>query len=199
MKPEEIGKAYDKITHLWQGDSFNYDNGIEAHKRAIKFVKNKNKALDVGCGCTGRIIDLLLDAGFETSGLDVSTKMLNLAKKRHPNVDFISADICEYSFRQQYDFITAWDSIWHIPLALQRQVMAKLVQGLNAGGVLMFSFGGVAEPGCHSNNAMGPTVYYSTLGVAGFLNLFIDLGCEIRHLEFDQYPDLHTYLIVEKV
>lgn len=48
-------------------------------------------------------------------------------------------------------------------------------------------------------NFMGPDVYYSSLGLNGFIKLFIELGCIIRHLEFDQYPEVHTYLVVEKV
>jgi hypothetical protein len=35
----------------------------------------------VGCGCTGRFIDLLLNEGFSPEGLDISTEMLSLAKK----------------------------------------------------------------------------------------------------------------------
>ena len=64
MEPTKIGEAYDQITHLWESDKFNRENGIAEHKRAISFVQYKGKALDVGCGCTGRFIDLLLDQGF---------------------------------------------------------------------------------------------------------------------------------------
>ncbi len=43
MKTVEIGKAYNL---------------------AIAFVNNKGKALDIGCGCTGRFIDLLQSEDF---------------------------------------------------------------------------------------------------------------------------------------
>ena len=201
MKPEQIGKAYDQITHLWESDDFNRNNGIEAHKRALSFVKNQGKALDIGCGCTGRFIDLLMEEGFVAnaiSGIDVSEKKLVLARQRHPQIGFIHADICKYQLIDKYDFVTAWDSIWHIPLTEQRNVLTKIIDSLNSGGVFIFSFGGTAEEGAHTDNFMGPDVYYSSLGTNGFLKLFIELGCAIRHLEFDQYPELHTYLIVEK-
>ena len=198
MNPTDIGKAYNQITHLWESDKFNRNNGIEPHKRALSFVKNKGKALDIGCGCTGRFIDLLLNEGFVPTGLDVSTEMINIASKRHPDIKFINADICEYPLVEKYDFITAWDSIWHIPLAEQHHVLTNIINSLNPGGVFIFSFGGTVEADSHTDNFMGPEVYYSTLGINGFLTLFIELGCVIRHLEFDQYPELHTYLIVEK-
>ncbi|MDD2725654.1 MAG: class I SAM-dependent methyltransferase [Methylovulum sp.] len=198
MKPEDIGQAYNQITHLWESDDFNRSNGIIEHERVIAFVKNRGKALDVGCGCTGRFIDLLLSNGFDPEGVDISEKMIGLAKKRHPEINFYQQDICSWNVPQKYDFITAWDSIWHIPLNQQENVLTKLVSNLNANGVLIFSFGGTDEQGDHKDSFMGPEVYYSTLGINGFLKLFISLGCICRHLEYAQYPELHMYLIVQK-
>lgn len=198
MNPKDIGRAYDNITHLWESQDFNRNNGIEQHKRALAFVENRGKALDVGCGCTGRFIDLLHNEGFTPEGIDISQEMTRLAKNRHPNVTFHHQDICEWAIEEKYDFITAWDSIWHIPIEQQENVLTKLVSCLNAGGVLIFSFGGTDEPGDHTDNFMGPEVYYSTLGTNGFLKLLIGLGCICKHLEFDQHPELHTYLIVQK-
>ncbi|WP_394143164.1 class I SAM-dependent methyltransferase [Vibrio atypicus] len=198
MKPTDIGKAYDQITHLWLNEQFNLNNGMDAHNKALSFVDSRGLALDVGCGCTGRFIDFLSAEGFAVEGIDISESMIALAKEKHPNNVFYYADICEYVFDKKYDFITAWDSIWHIPLAKQRSVIAKIIDGLNEGGVFIFSFGGTPEPGDHEDDFMGPKVYYSSLGTDGFLRLFMELGCVIRHLEFDQYPELHTYLIVQK-
>ncbi|MCO7189106.1 MULTISPECIES: class I SAM-dependent methyltransferase [unclassified Pseudoalteromonas] len=198
MKPQETGKAYNQITHLWEREEFDMTNGIAQHQRAIRFVKHRGNALDIGCGCTGRFIELLVNEGFKPTGLDISEEMLALARRKHPDISFVQGDICTYMLPDKYDFITAWDSIWHIPLSEQEPVLAKIINSLNPGGVFIFSFGGTTQAGCHTNNAMGPEVYYSSLGVTGFLQLFIDMGCIIRHLEFDQYPEVHTYLVVEK-
>ena len=199
MNPSNIGKAYDQITHLWGSDKFNRENGIEAHKRAIAFTKNRGAALDVGCGCTGRLIDLLLSNKFTPEGVDVSEKMVKLARKSHPEVKFHQQDICEWSPSQKYDFITAWDSIWHIPLDKQANVISKLVNVLNLNGIMIFSFGGVNEPGDHTDDTMGPMMYYSSLGTNGFIQVFLDNGCTIKHLEFDQHPELHTYIVAQRI
>ncbi|GAA5445032.1 trans-aconitate 2-methyltransferase [Microbulbifer sp. NBRC 101763] len=198
MNPQETGKAYDEITHLWERKVFNAANGIEQHKRALAFVKNRGMALDVGCGCTGRFIELLQTEGFAPEGIDISAKMITLAKKRHPDITFHHQDICLWESQEQYDFITAWDSIWHIPLEKQKDVLTRLVKRLNRGGVLIFSFGGTDEPSEHRNNTMGPEMYYSTLGIVGFLKLTLSLDCTCRHLEYDQHPELHAYLIIQK-
>ncbi|GLO60605.1 hypothetical protein MACH09_11130 [Vibrio sp. MACH09] len=207
MSPSDIGKAYDQITHIWQDKGFDQTNGIQQHKKALTFFNanktktrhEKTKALDIGCGCTGRFIDLLQSESIEITGLDVSSEMLAIAKQRNPDVAFFHADICDYQLSDKYDFITAWDSIWHIPLQQQRSVITKIVDSLNKGGVFIFSFGGVEDEDEHRDDTMGPTVYYSTLGMNGFLTLFMNLGCKIKHVEFDQPPELHAYIIVEKV
>ena len=147
---------------------------------------------------TGRIIDLLRGEGFSPEGVDVSEQMIRLAKKRHPDIALYHDDICEWTNKETYDLISAWDSIWHIPLDQQEAVLTKLVSWLNPTGVLIFSFGGADQSGDHIDDFMGPNLYYSTLGVDGFLNVFLRLGCICRHLEYDQYPELHAYLIVQK-
>ena len=199
MQPKDIAKAYDKLTHRWTSPNYNLSNGVAQHEKALVFCKSRNNAIDIGCGCTGRFFQLLKSNGFKgLEGLDFSPKMLELAKQNYSDATYIHADICEYSLPNQYDFITAWDSIWHVPLNLQRSVLTKLVNALTPGGILIFSFGGTDSPGDHVDDAMGQKVYYSSLGTNGFLNLFMELGCVIRHLEFDQGVDLHAYMIIEK-
>ena len=199
MKPIEIGEAYDQITHLWSSENFNLKNGIEQHEKAITFSKNTGRALDIGCGCTGRFIDLLLKHSYQPEGLDISEKMISLTRERHPDITLHHGDICSWSVPHKYDFITAWDSIWHIPLEEQKSVISKIINALNPGGVFIFSFGATEAPGEHKDSTMGPEVYYSTLGTNGFLSLLIKLGCVCRHFEMDQFPELHGYIVVEKL
>jgi predicted TPR repeat methyltransferase len=199
MNPSDIGKAYDQITHLWESDKFDRTNGIEAHKRAIAFAKNRGGALDVGSGCSGRFIDLLIDYEFTLEGVDVSNRMVGIAQKKHPEIKLHHQDICKWAPPNKYDFITAWDSLWHIPLSKQENVLDKLFSCLNAGGVLIFSCGGTEGPDEHKDDNMGPEVYYSSLSMNGYVQLLIRSGCIIRHIEYDHYPELHAYFIVQKL
>ncbi len=198
MKPIDIGNAYDQIVHLWTSDGFDLSNGIPQHQKAIAFTQKRGRALDIGCGCTGRFIDLLASEGFAPEGVDISGEMIDLARTNNPAITFHHADITEWEPPGKYDFITAWDSIWHIPLDRQEVVITKIVECLEKDGVLIFSFGALNEPGEHTDSHMGPEVYYSSLGTNGFLSLLIKLGCICKHLEHDQHPELHAYLIVQK-
>ncbi|HEV8367660.1 MAG TPA: class I SAM-dependent methyltransferase [Pyrinomonadaceae bacterium] len=139
MTPAEIARSYDELAEQWNSDGFSRDNGIKQHELAIAFAKNRRCALDVGCGSSGRIVDLLQSHGFEVEGLDVSQRMIELAKRRHPAVTFHQADICEWELPKKYDLISAWDSIWHVPLPQQERVLKKLLNGLSSGGICIFT------------------------------------------------------------
>jgi trans-aconitate methyltransferase len=137
--------------------------------------------------------------GFEVEGLDVSSRMIELAKRRHPAVAFHQADICEWELPKKYDLISAWDSIWHVQLSQQAGVLRKLLNGLSSGGICIFTMGGLDAPSEKIDSAMGPQMYYSVLGIPNALTLLSDAECVCRHLEYDQYPELHLYLIAQKV
>ena len=199
MTPDEIAKSYDQIAEQWSGDDFPRTNGIEQHERAIAFVKDRRNALDIGCGSSGRIIDLLIEHGFDVEGLDVSKRMTELARERHPNIAIHHADISRWGFSRRYDFISAWDSIWHLPLANQEAVLTKILQGLTRGGVCIFTTGGLDAPEEKTDSAMGPPMYYSVLGIPAMLQVITENQCICRHLEYDQYPELHLYVIAQKI
>lgn len=199
MTPRETAASYDKIAGHWDSDSFNRNNGISQHRRALRFVVDKGSAIDVGCGSSGRIIDLLLSEGFSVDGLDISTEMLRLAKLRHPRVSFHHADICEWSFPHQYDFISAWDSVWHAPLKEQKNILIKLCDALTPDGILIYTTGGLDRPDHITNPFLGQPLYTAAWDVKDLLRVLDQSHCVCRHLEFDQFPEKHLYVVAQKV
>ena len=197
MQPAEIADSYDSIAHRWL-EAHLTANGIRQHEHALKFRPRGGLALDVGCGCNGRFIRLMQSHGYEVEGLDVSAQMIALAKTRNPDVTFYHADVCEWMPAKQYDFISAWDSIWHVPLDQSESVLRKLCGALTPGGVFIWTIGGLDGPGEKRDSSMGPAVYYSVLGIPKTLEIISDAGCVVRHLEYDQFPEKHVFLIAQK-
>jgi trans-aconitate methyltransferase len=198
MDPSKQAKNYDKIAAHWASDRFNRSNGIEQHKRALQFVENKGSAIDIGCGSSGRIIGLLLDDGFEVEGLDFSREMIKLAQQKHPEVKFQYADICAWEFPTKYDFISAWDSVWHAPLKNQVDILKKLCQALTSDGVLIYTSGAVDEAGEVSNECHGQMLYHAAIGIPAILDIIDECHCICRHLENDDWPSNHLYVIIQK-
>lgn len=199
MNPEKTAANYDQIAQHWDNSHFDRTYGIRQHQRALQFLQGSGKALDIGCGSSGRIIDLLLGSGFEVEGLDLSREMLKRARRHHPDLTFHQVDICNWTFPCRFDFISAWDSIWHVPLAQQTGLVRKICQGLAPGGVFIFTSGGVDEPDEVTNDCFGQALYHAAPGVTNLLSTIDDAGCHCRHLEYDGgFPDRHLYLIVQR-
>ena len=165
MTPREIAQSYDRLASHWDGEAFNRKNGIAQHERAFPFAKQKRTAIDIGCGSSGRLIERLLAEGFATEGLDISPEMLRRAQRRHPQVTLHLADICKWEFPRKYDFISAWDSIWHAPLENQEAILTKLCDALEPEGILIFTTGGVDQPGTRTNPCLGQPLYHAVLGI----------------------------------
>ena len=107
-------------------------------------------------------------------------------------------DICTWQLPQQYDLIIAWDSTFHLPLDRQEPVLLKLCDGLTSNGVLLFTCGGGDVSGQVQGEFGGKRFEYSSLGVPQFVRLLERFGCTVRHLEYDQSPENHVYLIGKK-
>jgi hypothetical protein len=98
-----------------------------------------------------------------------------------------------------YDFISAWDSVWHVPLASQEAVWTKLLSSLSPGGVMILSSGGLDEAGEVQNAHMGVPMYHATPGLPALCRLIAEAACIIRHLEYDQWPEKHLVVVVQRV
>ncbi|MBO6555234.1 MAG: methyltransferase domain-containing protein [Pseudomonadales bacterium] len=198
MDPKRTGKSYDQISDLWRGDRFDHQNGIALHEKALDFMASGGTCLNVGCGGNTRFNPILRGKDLDVIGLDISERMLVLAHESDPSMTLVHADVCAWQPERRFEFITAWDSIWHVPLSEHANVMKKLMGALSPGGVFIFSAGGLEMEGDHYDSTMGPKMYYSALGIPATLRLIEAYDCIVRHLEFDQWPEAHLAVIVQR-
>lgn len=197
MDPKETGVHYDQLARFWQ-ENTPATYGLSQLERALRFTDSRGFALDVGCGSQGRFLDFLSLAGFSTEGVDISSRMIALARERNPQARLFTADICDWDLPRTYDLISAWDSTFHLPLRSQEPVLRKLCAGLNPGGVVLFTCGG-GQPGEITGSFEGQNFGYSTLGVEEFVRILHTAGCFCRHVEYDQFPEKHVVVIGQKI
>ncbi|MGV2830805.1 class I SAM-dependent methyltransferase [Myxosarcina sp. GI1(2024)] len=198
MHPEDTALRYDCLACWWQKQHRDSLYGIAQLERAIGFTCRQQLALDVGCGSSGRFIKLLSQHGFQVEGLDISQEMIVFARQLHPQIAFYRQDICCWNPHQFYSLIVAWDSTFHLPLDRQEPVTKKLCDALEPEGVLMFTCGGGSREGKVFGTFQGQDFEYSTLGVNSFLKILHEHHCTCLHLEYDQYPENHVYIIARK-
>lgn len=109
----------------------------------LKYFQNNNKTikshLDLGCG-TGTLCDFLYNKGIQTTGIDISSDMIELCKLKNSNIKFFVSDMIEYVSKDKYDLITlTCDVVNHILEEDKLELIFKnIFNMLNDDGFLIF-------------------------------------------------------------
>lgn len=95
---------------------------------------------DIGCG-PGHVTRYLHDRGAAVCGLDLSPRMIDIAARTHPEIDFQVADMRALPVADQsWGAIVALYSIIHIPPVDVPAVFAEFHRVLRPGGRALLSF-----------------------------------------------------------
>ena len=123
--------------------------------------------------------------------------MIKLATRRHRGEYFFVQDICNWETNRKFDFIVAWDSIFHLPLAEQEPAVSKLCRLLSGCGVVLYTLGD--SEGEHADEWRGEVFYYSSIGIKENLRVLAANGVTCKHWELDQWPQNHVVVIGVKL
>lgn len=98
------------------------------------------EVLDAGCG-TGRMSRYLTDRGCRVRGVDVSTGMLRMAHRDHPDIETQVGSILALPHDDgSFDGAFYWYSIIHLAASDLPQVFAEARRVLQPGGLVLFAF-----------------------------------------------------------
>lgn len=102
------------------------------------------RAADFGCG-TGRLVIPLAEISREVVGIDISPSMLREAQKNCEdlslsNASFILSDDQLSKLQGQFNFIHSFIVFQHMPVKRGEQVLARLMDHLEDGGILALQF-----------------------------------------------------------
>lgn len=110
-----VKNGYDKIAREYQANRHSFDN-IEVFREFSNYLPKNARILDAGCGAGVPFARLLMRAGFEVVGVDFSSSMLKLARKKVPEASLIKEDMTKLGFRENsFDGLVALYSIIHVP------------------------------------------------------------------------------------
>jgi len=95
--------------------------------------------LDLACG-TGTSAKLLAEQGYCVTGIDLSADMLTVAENKCPDIEFIRADMTDFSLSQKVDYcICTLDALNHLTSINDVLACAKCVyNALNDDGLFIF-------------------------------------------------------------
>lgn len=111
------------------GDAMNY---------FASYLKPKGIVLDLGCA-VGIAISILKEKGFDVSGIEISPKMVEYARKRNPNTDIILGDFSKTDFPSKFDGVLAFAFIHLYPKQEVVRIFEKIKSILKPGGIALLT------------------------------------------------------------
>lgn len=137
--------------------------------------------LDIACG-TGLHIEYLKEH-FRVEGLDICSELLDIARERHPDVEFHLGDMTNFTLGRQYDVITCLFSSIGYAKTLNKldDTLRNMVEHLKPQGLLVIEPWFTPE-NWHPNTVHGIYIDEPRLKIARINTSFVEDGISIFDL-----------------
>jgi len=122
-----------------------------------RYRSDVRDVLELGCG-TGAVL-AGLGSGYSLTGIDLSSRMLERARRRCPEARLLEADITRFELDETFDaVICVFDTLNHVTsLEGWEMVVSKVAQHLRDGGLFLFDLNTVGR--LRDLGDMAPWVY----------------------------------------
>lgn len=137
MTTSELAATYDRIANDYTEDHKNDTWSLAMVERFIQLLPKRARVLDAGCG-PGWETRRFVKAGFRVTGIDLSPKLIALAKRHAPRGRFIVGDMRSLPFTAgTFDGICAKASLLHLLRRDVSRVLESFHRVLSRGGLLL--------------------------------------------------------------
>ena len=198
MKKEEIvRKGYDEIAPKFKEFRNIFDN-LQELEHLATLLPEKAKVLDVGCGIGIPVARFFVDYGFSVTGIDISERMVELAKQNVPKVEFFQYDMNELVFPDNaFHCITAVYSLFHVPREKHFSILKNFHRMLKQEGILFFCVGHLG--GDDTDEFLGEEMFWSNYPPERTLSLVKEAEFEILFDEvLDRGDELQYWVFARK-
>ena len=184
----DVSSAYDRAAAKWRASRPESlpPNLARLLEVALATAPPTARVLDVGCGAGVPLTRALVSRGYRTTGLDFSRQQLKIARRELPTANLVFGDmrtVASSELGAPFDFIVAWDSVFHVPRIDHEAVFARFRSWLVPGGTILLSLGGSA--GEFTSEMLGETFSYSGYEPPESLRLIERAGLSVTHSEID--------------
>lgn len=190
---------YNAIARLYA----NEDKNIKLYSPYIDiFINNLHgkNILDVGCA-SGEFTNYLKTKDLNVLGIDFSKEMLEIAKKRFKDIDFLCSDVCTYNSDVKFDGIFSKDVLFHLPDEDLENVIKKFYDILNINGKMLIILDIPKTAGEEIYNEPLDNnfkIYYNYLTVEKIKNILLNNNFNIDKIELLQ-PSQGLYIYAQGI
>ena len=140
----KVENQYDSIAKEWAeafaGEHEKKPKDKEILHRFSREIGDARPVWDLGCG-PGNTTKYLKDLGIEISGLDMSEKMLEQARRIHPEIHFRKGNIFQLTFENNsIAAVVAFYTIIHFTEGQVGIALREVFRVLQPRGILLFTY-----------------------------------------------------------
>jgi ubiquinone/menaquinone biosynthesis C-methylase UbiE len=163
MDPKDIvEQGYDRIGEEYERWSAKATD--PARERYLKVLleglPKGAQVLDLGCG-SGALATRRLSERFQITGVELSSRMVELARRNIPSATFVRADMASVEFPpERFDGVCAFYSLTHLPQKELPTLLRRVARWLKPGGLFVASMGSGEDPGSVEDEWVGGVPMY---------------------------------------
>ncbi len=188
---EQLGKAYLEHRQSLKSDSY--------VRMLLKQLSKNSSILDVGCGAGVPVDDILVKAGHEVTGIDLSPSLIKIARKLVPQVSYSVGDMQQLKQKEySVDAVVCLFALFHVPRSEHARLIKTFASYLPINGWLLISMGDRAYEGNH--DMYGVPSYSSQWGSVENRRIIKAAGLVIVHEEFSSsFGERHQMILAQKL
>jgi SAM-dependent methyltransferase len=205
---ETISRHYTAAAAGYAASLYHELDGKPLDRLLLRDLADRTRGLgtvcDLGCG-PGQVAAFLKDCGADVCGVDLSTGMVDEARRRKPEIPFTVGDMLDLPHIDEWAAVAAFYAIVHFTSEQLLLALGNIWKALKPGGLLLLTFH-IGSGGKHVDEFFGVAVdmNFVFLEVGPVLAKLIAEGFEVIRVlerapyEGKEFPTRRAYILARK-
>lgn len=162
----DLRNIYDRFADTYEKNRGLFDMSEVIADFSSRLQGGPGHLLDLGCGAGEPFPAHFIAEGWRVVGVDFSERMLTLARRYHPEMRTIFADIRKVDFPEaRFEAVTAIYCLFHVEHEKHAKIFRKIYRWLKPGGLCLFTYATKEYTGAEVFNGykkfLGEQLFYS--------------------------------------
>jgi SAM-dependent methyltransferase len=201
-----VRRGYDALSHTYRNDlgessaegsetTTTYAGWID---ELVSYLEPGARVLDIGCGAGVPADRLLVEAGMDVTGIDISPVQIDRARDLVSGATFVCCDIVDFVLDpSSFDAIVSLYALIHLPLDDQRELLPRIFTALRPGGLLLAIVGHERWTGVE--DYLGAPMFWDHADAETYLAWLGDTGFEVLwHRRIPEGDAAHTVVLAQR-
>jgi cyclopropane fatty-acyl-phospholipid synthase-like methyltransferase len=161
-----LRQIYDRFADTYEQNRGLFDMSEVIDDFFRRLPERPGHLLDLGCGAGEPFPAFFIAQGWRVTGVDFSSRMLELARHYQPKMETLLVDMRDVNFPDgQFDAVTAIYCLFHIEHEKHPDIFRKMYRWLKKGGRSLFTYATKEYTGAEifsgTKEFMGEQLFYS--------------------------------------